>query len=142
MNGSDFVVRSIFLITALLLTGCEQKIADRPSKPAPTRPELKVNLKEELGREVELTGLLVGVSMDGTKEQEKWGGEATVQLECKGMTLTCRFPRAAKMPVNFQPGLPGSDMRLVTLRGTVASVEPEGRATLTGCVLVSDPAKP
>ena len=50
------------------------------------------------------------------------------------MKLTCQFPRAASVPVRFLPGVSGSDLRLLTVRGTVASVEPEGTATLTGCV--------
>ncbi len=136
------MIRSTLLITALLLTGCERKDVGPVPKPSPVRPELKVNLNEKLGREVEVTGLLVSVSTDVTKEQEKWVGETTVMLECKGMKLTCHFPKAPKVPVQFVPGFSGSDMRLLTLRGTVVSVEPEGTATLTGCVVVSDPARP
>ncbi len=136
------MVRSTLLISALLLTGCERKDVGPPPKPALVRPELTVNLKEKLGQDVEVTGLLVGVSVDATKEQEKWVGETTVTLECKGMKLTCRFPRATRVPVQLVPGVSGSDMRLLTVRGTVASVEPEGTATLTGCAVVSDPAKP
>jgi hypothetical protein len=136
------VVRSTLLISALLLTGCERKDAGPPPKLVLVRPELTVNLKEKLGQEVEVTGLLVGVSVDAAKEQEKWVGESTVTLECKGMKLTCRFPRATRVPVQFAPGVPSSDMRLLTVRGTVVSVEPEGAATLAGCAVVSDPAKP
>ena len=137
------MVRLIPLVSALLLlTGCGRKDGDAPPKPALVRPELTVNLKEKLGTEVEVTGLLVGVSTNATKEQEKWLGETTVTLECKGMKLTCQFPQATRVPVQFIPGLSGSDMRLLTVRGTVASIEPEGTATLTGCAVVSDPAKP
>ena len=96
------MIRPILLISALLLlTGCERKNAGPPSRPgvAVVRPELKVNLKEKVGETVEVTGLLVAVSIDGTKEQDKWVGETTATLECKGMTLACKFPRATKTPV-------------------------------------------
>jgi hypothetical protein len=131
----------ILLISALLLlTGCERKTGVTPSKVAIVIPELKVNLKEKIDQDVEVTGFLIAVSVDGFKEQDKWVGETTAKLECKGMTLTCKFPRAPEPPVRLIPGI--VDMRLLTVRGTVVSVEPEGTATLVDCVVVHDPHKP
>ena len=135
------MIRLLLLISVpLLLASCERKNEPTPSKLPATRPELKVNLKEKIGQAVEVTGLLVKVSTDETKQQDKWIGETTATLECKGMTLTCRFPGVTKAPIQFAPGI--ADMRLVTIRGTVVSVEPEGTATLIECVVVSDPASP
>jgi hypothetical protein len=135
------VVRLILLIPALLLlAGCGRKDGDMPPKAAVVRPELKVNLKEKVGQTVEVTGLLVAVSTHGTKEQDKWVGEMTATLECKGVTLACKFPRATKARIHFLPGI--EDVRLLTVRGTVVSVEPGGTATLADCVVVSDPRKP
>jgi hypothetical protein len=134
------VIRSTLLISALVLTGCGQKHGAAPPKVSVARPELKMNLKEKLGQTVEVTGLLGAVSVSGTKEPDQWIGETTAALECKGMTLACKFPPAPKAPVRLLPGV--EDMRLVTVRGTVVSVEPEGTATLADCVVVSDPAKP
>jgi hypothetical protein len=128
------------ILTLLLLTGCEQKNRRAPSEVSVVRPELKVNLKEKIGQSVEVTGLLVAVSTKATKEQDKWVGETTAKLECKEMTLTCTFPRSAEAaPVQLAPGV--IDMRLLTVRGTVVSVESEGTATLADCVVVSDPIK-
>jgi len=130
----------ILLISALLLKGCERKNGGTPFKVAVVRPELKVNLEEKIGQDVEVTGFLVAVTTAGTKEQEKWVGETAATLECKGMKLTCKFPRTTKAPVQLIPGI--LDMRLLTVRGTVVSVETEGTATLTDCVVISDPHKP
>ncbi len=135
------MVRLILPISALLLLpGCGRKDGDTPPRAAVVRPELKVDLKEKVGQVVEVTGLLAAVSTDGTKEQDKWVGEMTATLECKGMTLECKFPRATKAPDWFKLDIVG--VRLLTVRGTVASVEPAGKATLTDCVAVGDPNKP
>lgn len=135
------MLRSALLLAALLaLAGCNPKNAGPPPKPPIPRPELNVNLKEKLGQEVEVTGVLVAVSVQATKERDQWVGETTATLECKGVTLTCEFPKAAKAPLVLVPGV--VDTRLVTVRGTVVSAEPAGAATLSDCVVVSDPHKP
>jgi len=135
------VFRSILLMSALsLLTGCPQNTRGTPSKVAMIRPELKVDLREKVGKVVEVTGLLVSVSTDGARERDEWVGVTTVTLGCKGVTLACTFPRAATPPVRFLPGV--ENMRHLTVRGTVVSVEPAGTATLSDCEVVSDPHKP
>ena len=131
----------LLTLTLLLLVGCERG-GEPSARPAIPRPELTVNLNEKVGQEVEVTGVLVSVSIQATKKNAEWSGETTANLECKGMALTCRFPRTTTGPPiqMLRNGLP--DVRLVTLRGTVVSVEPPGNATLAECVVVHDPPAP
>ncbi|HJZ54300.1 MAG TPA: hypothetical protein VKE74_05050 [Gemmataceae bacterium] len=133
------MIRLILLMPALLLlTGCGRKHENPNSLVAVEIPALKVDLDEKVGQPVEVTGRLVGVSVEGTKEQGVWVGEYTATLSCKRMTrgwvtVDCKLPRATKAPDWFRPGRVDG---LLTVRGTVVSVGPGDKATLADCVVV------